>query len=56
MSEQVKAQAATDGGSEMECAEDMTLEGCTLDDSLFSGGKSRPRSQKRYQKVITHRY
>ena len=31
----------------------VTLDGCMLDDSLFSGGKSRPkltRSQKRYQR------
>ncbi|KAL5517748.1 hypothetical protein EMCRGX_G003357 [Ephydatia muelleri] len=53
MSEPVDTQAATDCGSEMECAKDVTLDGCMLDDSLFSGGKSRPkltRSQKRYQR------
>ena len=37
----------------MECAMDVTLDGCMLDDSLFSGVKSRPkltRSQKWYQR------
>ena len=53
MSEPVDTQAAMDVGSEMECAKDVTLDGCMLDDILISGGKSRPkltRSQKRYQR------
>ena len=53
MGEPVDTQAAMNGGSEMECAKDVMLDGFMLDDSLFSGGRSRPkltRSQKQYQR------
>ena len=49
--ELAEAQAVGAGGAEMECAE--TPQGCTLDDDLFSGGRSKvklTRSQKRAQK------
>ncbi|KAL5489210.1 hypothetical protein EMCRGX_G018277 [Ephydatia muelleri] len=48
-----EAQSVDAGGAEIECAE--TPQGCTLDDDLFSGGRSKVkliRSQKRAQKQL----
>ena len=51
--ERAEAQSVDAGGAEIECAE--TPQGCTLDDNLFSGGRSKvklTRSQKRAQKQL----
>ena len=51
--ELAEAQSVGAGGAEMECAE--TPQSCTLDDDLFSGGRSKvklPRSQKRAHKQL----
>ena len=51
--ELAEAQAVYAGGAEMERTE--TPQGCTLDDDLFSGGRSKvklTRSQKRAQKQL----
>ena len=49
--ELAEAQAVGAGGTEMECAE--KPQGCTLDEDLFSGGRSKvklTRNQKRAHK------
>ena len=51
--ELAEAQSVDAGGAEIKCAE--TPQGCTLDDDLFSGGRSKvklTRSQKRAQKQL----